>query len=183
MNPLHQPPTGRVSFAAYANVRLHDHVASYTEEEMDATYYSQKEFVEMRKQMSLEVEMLEDDIFAECDNYCTRGLECRRKTSVRKRNRTRRQARHCVISAQIQGEGPVRLADAYRKVSSRAKRDAIILGSLDARAAEDIAEQSSEQIEAYTAKHLVSPTQEGKEQHNIMQIGSPFRRALSSAAA
>ena len=140
-----QPSTSKVSFAPSATLRLARHLSEYTPEELEASYYSRRDFASFKEDVRRTLRMMEmkqrvDDeqlySSSEADNfvYCTRGADAYTRQAIRIKSNTRRAATLAVMDAfddAYHVSSSTEVAAAYTSISIASATAAHMVGLSD----------------------------------------------------
>jgi hypothetical protein len=76
-NPLADKPKKSVSFSESARMKKHIHINDFTQEEIDACWFTESELSQSRQEISYTIDLMTRGEDIDASKYCTRGLECR----------------------------------------------------------------------------------------------------------
>jgi hypothetical protein len=76
-NPLTDKPKKSVSFSESARMKKHIHINNFTQEEVDACWFTEAERSQSRQEIDYTIELMTRGGDIDASKYCTRGLECR----------------------------------------------------------------------------------------------------------
>lgn len=75
-NPLADKPKKSVSFSESARMKKHIHIKNFTQEEIDACWFTEAELSQSRREIDYTIELMTRGEDIDASKYCTRGLEC-----------------------------------------------------------------------------------------------------------
>jgi hypothetical protein len=139
--PLSRQLTTRiVSFSPNVKVKRILHKKDYTKVEMKACFHDETDLLKIHRVAQSTVYLMEKDIFPKNDNYsyCIRGLEDKTYEGKQEKIRIRLAAVTAVIDEQesFRREGvqicEPRVAEAYENYALKSRREAHMIGVLDA---------------------------------------------------
>jgi hypothetical protein len=134
------PPRRSVSFFPGVRVKRILHQKDYSKVELKACFHEESDMLKIHRVAQSTVYLMEKEIFPKDDNcsYCIRGLEGNTYKGRREKIRTRLAALTAVIDEQesCRREGvqmcEPRVAEAYEKYVVKSRREAYMMGVLDA---------------------------------------------------
>eukprot|EP00934_Nitzschia_sp_Nitz4_P004320 Nitzschia sp. Nitz4//scaffold94_size78252//48613//49158//NITZ4_005471-RA/size78252-processed-gene-0.53-mRNA-1//-1//CDS//3329560389//4310//frame0 len=127
----------RVAFNRQAMVRTTLHINNYTDEEFEATWFSQEESASLHRETKRVVKMLEKGKgIEESDTFSARGLACRTSSELRRRLNLRVRARKVVHEEQERQreadiDDPERISYLYSLAAKGALQEAVAKGVED----------------------------------------------------
>jgi hypothetical protein len=96
-----QPVRKKVYFSHKIRIKPTLHIRDYTQEEIEATWFSKTDFENIKADMRFALGLLRAGILdQDTISYCRRGLECRTKEGVRKRMFNKASTRNAVLDEQ-----------------------------------------------------------------------------------
>jgi hypothetical protein len=97
-----EPVRKEVFFSNQIRIRLTLHVRDYTQEEIEATWFSKTDFENIKADVRFDIGLLHEGTHGAQDttSFCRRGLECRTKEGMRKRMSNKIIARNAVLDEQ-----------------------------------------------------------------------------------
>ncbi|KAL3922753.1 MAG: hypothetical protein SGILL_002030 [Bacillariaceae sp.] len=129
-----------ITFNSRVSVRRTIHVANYTEAEIEACWFTSKEYNEIRTSLRDTLLLVEEGkVTDDCETFCRRGLECFSKEGMDGRRRRRTKAKFAVFDEQDrqfdQDEemDDEKIGKAYRKRNKASRDIALIIGLVDER--------------------------------------------------
>ena len=133
-----------ITFNTRVSVRRTLHIANYSDEEVNACWYSSKEYSSIRNTVRETIYMVEDGKVSEaddCEMFCRRGLEGFTSEGMDGRRRRRTKAKMAVFDEQDRqydaGEemDDDKIGKIYRKRCRSSRDIALIIGLVDERVA------------------------------------------------
>ena len=125
-----------VRFFPNAKGKLGLHISNYTEKERARCWYKKQEYIEMKRDAVVTIEMIQRNVAMNDDFHCLRGLEQCTKEGSMLMKLTKNQAQLAVFRAQLLQEkngiqNPGALAAVYEEASEPAKMSAYLKGISD----------------------------------------------------
>ena len=133
----------RVSFSSNSSFRTTLSSQDYSSEEMQATWYTQDEYMTLQKSCCKEILKMDRGESLKDRKYCSRGLECHTRRGRVLKSKNKVESFQAVLEeqeSQMREGRPrddVSIALAYQRIASSCRLWARVTGIADERAAED----------------------------------------------
>ena len=129
-----------ITFNNRVSVRRTIRIANYTDAEIEACWFTNRDYSEIRCSVRDTLLLVEDGkVSDDCETHCRRGLECLTKEGMEGRRRRRTKAQFAVFNEQDRqydaGEemDDEKISKAYRKCCLSSRGFALVMGLVDER--------------------------------------------------